>query len=638
MAARIPKGLCRLLPGHLRLAPLSNGTAGHFDATTITGARPITEEPARGVCPSDFVDVLPTGETAADLGMPAGQGLPPHIYDFVLKKEGDFSPPPPAKTLTAAERRALGQQMEISRPGRPERRLIEMPLAAVDHPYWNFLDEPRTAWVKGWRWVYDPTIGVPVFINTPDAVEDSRGVVILWHGSCGANSGPHSLVGPGAQFNKHGFFAVCAPSPYHAGFGPKGPAYFDMESHIQWRRDVADASLDYFLSPNGALPRILVGRSTGGNEALEFSLRHPGAVQAVLALSPYHPGWWEIDQMALTTAERYGSAKLNHKGIRWNTALDWKTDLGRGQWTFMGDNTPAFPTNTAMTASALEAIFQGLQNRSPDQIREAFRVATIRDRLPQALRDHPGPLIELTDEALRQLLPDVDIPNVESDSFLARTTTPTLIYVAGPDLEYLAADPYHFIVWVLAAARNPYVKIVLAPRGDHDPFQWDPKDRDKQEASQAFRDYAFQWLDTVIPRTHSLPRARNMQWGDKLRLFYAAWEKRRNAGLPAEAKIAEIRETDGARADQLAAAKQDIVEQVGQDHGVRLTVEDMVNIGNRLLQKGVLNVDDKRVRQAFGQLTNNVLGLREVKNLLQGITTLQGFMEAVQAVVNGSRP
>lgn len=600
----------RVVPGGLlRIHPLPTAKVGLGVAASLVVKSPSSAPQF----PQADVPLLPSGEFQAAWGLPTGEGLTDRIRDVVQQSGGDFAPPPLFRTPTPAQKQALDQQLVVVRPG-AERRLIEMPKSAVTHPFWNFLNDARTSWVPGFRWVFDPKIGVPVFINTPHAIENPRGVAVMMHGACGLNSGPHSLVTPASYLNKQGLFAVCAPTPFHAGYGPEGIAHNQMDQHMAWRADILEASGDYFLGgSNGALPRVLIGRSTGGNEALELMKRHPDLIQAAMIFSPYHPEGAEIDGTVLATAQEYGFAQANPQGVLWNSALD-------PQWTFMGNNTPAFPTHSSLTKADLRTLYEGFLTVPATERRAATRAHLIQQLLPEALRNHPDPLIELTIDVVRTLFPDIQIPDVQSDSILATTTTPTLLYIAGPDFEYLAIDRHHFLTWVLAAAQNPNVKIVLAPRGDHDPFMWG--DEESRRASQAFQEYSAKWLDTVIPHTEA-QQARSTQeipYSRKLGVFYHAWTQRNAAGLPTETEIAAIRQTDPAKAQELTTAKQTIIDTVNTAHGVRFTYKDFVEMGERILEGGRLRATDKRVLNAFKQWTESHFTKPEAIAFLQGLT------------------
>lgn len=607
----VPGGPSRLAPLKVNLKVASSFTVRV--PTPSTAAASQSNAPNTSPFSGPDVHMLPSGEYQAAWGLPTGEGLSSRIRDVVKQSGGDFAPPPLFRNPTPAQKQALDQQLVIVRPG-VQRRLIEMPKSAVTDPFWNFLNDARTSWVPGFRWVFDPKLGVPVYINTPHAIENPRGVAVLMHGACGLNSGPHSLVTPAGYFNKQGLNAVCAPTPFHTGYGPESLAHNKMDQHMAWRASILEASSDYFLGgSDGPLPRVLIGRSTGGNEALELLKRYPDLIHAAMIFSPYHPEWGELDGMVLATAEEYGFAKANQRGVLWNSALD-------SQWTFMGQNVPAFPSNASMTQEQLAATFEGFLSVPATERRAATRGHLIQKLLPESLRNHPDSLIELTPDVVRTLFPDITIPDVKSDSVLATTTTPTLVYLAGPDFEYLSIDPKHFLIWVMAAAQNPHVKIVLAPRGDHDPFMWG--DEDSKLASQAFQAYSAKWLDTVIPRTEA-QQARATQeipYSKKLGIFYSAWAQRNAAGLPTEAEIATIRITDPAKAQELTAAKQAIIDTANTTNGVRFTYHDFVEMGERILENGVLRHTDKRVLNAFKQFTGSRFTKPEAIAFLKDLT------------------
>lgn len=617
--------------GPVSAAALLKYTASKASSSLPSGVTPLRTANAKSLFEAQPrigdapVDLLPSGETKFDIGLPAGEGLSKRIYDFVMERGGDFAPPPLFRTPNVRQRQGLEAQLTINIPGRPVRRLVEMPKVAVTDPLWLFLNSKRETWASGWRWVFDPEVNAPVFISTPNAYIEPRAVMVLLHGACGKNSGPQSLIEPGSQFVGQGFAVVCAPTPFHVGFGPTDAAHFNMESHMAWRGRIADASLDYFHTGNGPLKRVLMGRSTGGNEALQFAQQNPGAVDAVIALSPYHPEWWEKDEMTMDVATQFKSAQRNDEGTTWNGALD------RGQWTFMGNNIPAFPSNAPTTRETFVAFFQNLQDTvAPADRRGALRESVI-NRLPETIRNHPDALIELTPAVLQQLLPGVELPKVESDSFLAKTTTPTLIYVAGPDLEYTMADPHHFIVWVLAAAQNPNVKIVLAPRGDHDP--WQKTDANSVDASKAFQTYVKTWLDGVAPRkqTHS-----TAEWGPKLNAFHMAWKLRQAAGLPTDEKITELRQTDPGEADSLLAQKLSIIDTVNEALGTNFSYDDMASIGERLVSNGKLKDQTDKVMRGLNQLTNGAVPWRQIKGAISGGLPFDALDAAITALLGRS--
>lgn len=416
--------------------------------------------------------------------------LPDPIITFV-RDHGDsnFSLLAPPTCSAAGWGKALNDgTLTVGGGATPTRTLVPMPLGAVQSPMDIFVEGDQ--WAGGWTWLYDPHVGNPVVASVPEAQLRPRGVAVLFHGSGTAKSHVSTLFRPGNAMQHEGWHVVSVPKPFHGGFGPTDERHTNMPFHMDWMARTGAAALDYYPPPadGSSLKRIFMGRSTGGNEVLQFAHDHPDKVDGVVSISPYHPGWSGVDTMMLHLGQQFGLAVLNDDGMAWCHALD------QGQWTFLG-NSPAFPTSGPLSPEQARAFFAGA--------RDHLRNNLIASRLPQAVRDIEEPLIELTVDAVRRLFPAVVIPNHLPVTPLSTTAVSTLIYIAGPDLEYLASDPYHFVVWALAAAGNPNVRVLFAPFGDHDPFENFNKGDKRKAAAEAFRRELRQWLNTVSPVTQT---------------------------------------------------------------------------------------------------------------------------------------
>lgn len=457
---------------------------------------------ARSIIPHPAV-AAPAWNSRPPTPLNGSAHLPDHITTFVQDHgAGNFSQLAPPTVSVAGWGKALTDgALTVGGNATPKRTLVPMPRGAVQPPMDVFVDGDR--WAGGWTWVYDPHVGNPIVASVPEAQPRPRGVAVLLHGSGTAKSHLSTLFRPGNAMQHEGWHAVLVPKPFHGGFGPTAEGHKDMPFHMDWLARIGAAALDYYPQSADGRPlrRVYMGRSTGGNEVLQFAHDHPDKVDGVVSISPYHPGWADVDTMMLRLGQEFGLAVLNEPGMAWCHALD------QGQWTFLG-NAPAFPTTGPLSPDQARAFFAGER----DQLRKNL----IDARLPQAVLDIEEPLIELTVDAVRRLFSDVVIPDHLPVTPLSTTTVSTLVYIAGPDLEYLASDPYHFVVWALAAAGNPKVRVLFAPFGDHDPFENSAEEK-RKDAAAAFRRELRQWLDKVSPVTQA--KSGVPPWSNRLQRY-----------------------------------------------------------------------------------------------------------------------
>lgn len=383
---------------------------------------------------------------------------------------GNYHPLPHPLANTAGHREALNRQLA-------HRNASEMPAECLHASFKSFRANSGNEFHPNWRWLYDPVAG-PLVVSTPMAATQrnpARGVAVLLHGSGSSNSTPGSMTPTGNALVNAGYHVVFAPKPFHGGFGPTTESSYDLNAHMGWLRSVMHAATDYFPAPEGqeSLPRVLIGRSTGGNEVLEYAVRHPQDAAFFFAMSPYHPHWGSDgvgSHRVFTAAGEYGLVTSNHAALAWNSAMD-------AQWTFLPKSFPAFPDEAPQHMLSVEAVDNLFHNAMaaaagvPVDDRPLFLrnylLNFARSRLPAPWREDKllqGAAIAGGLESMLHSIPEAHSP-------LARLAANLVIYNAGTDSEYFAAHSAHALIWTAAIRSNPRIKQWLATRGEHDIYR-----------------------------------------------------------------------------------------------------------------------------------------------------------------------